>query len=533
MTTRSIRRRAMGLGIAALAGVAAATVAYAVDPSPTTEKSYGLGLPRGYKTQLWSDAAFPEFPLKPGQEAYQDINAQRMKADVVALSQIAVSDQARNKQWWGRFPGTDADRAGQEYMLNEFRRLGMDIEYHPFTVPSDWRPRSWSMSYNGSAGETIDLVTAFPVGGTKGTPPAGMTAEAVWLGIGADADFIGRDVKGKAVVIYSVFVPGGRSHSASDRAGLFNSNTKAQAAGAAMVINVMGVPGNGLFQPEGGLTKIPQMTISQDEGFALRERLAGGEKVVVTVRLDVDVGPRQAYWTKATLPGKNHRSTTADKHALGDEQIVIMQHTDGYMMAATDNNAGMASALELARHYAALPQAQRARTLVFVQFPDHHHGEASLKDPVAGVYANIDWSTVALKLTEEHPSEVNMYWYNDALTGSNQMSASRWNALGSPEFELMAFDTMRDFGVSVYAMEDGPKNSSRAPSFHIINHIVYHTSLDQPEWVPAEGLRRSTRAFASIIDSVNAMTIGQLQGPGWPYGGNTGSINGVGPYALP
>ena len=38
------------------------------------------------------------------------------------------------------------------------------------------------------------------------------------FGIGAEPDFIGRDVKGKAVIIYSTFVPGGRSHSASDRA---------------------------------------------------------------------------------------------------------------------------------------------------------------------------------------------------------------------------------------------------------------------------------------------------------------------------
>jgi len=32
-------------------------------------------------------------------------------------------------------------------------------------------------------------------------------------------------------------------------------------------------------------------------------------------------------------------------------------------------------------------------------------------------------------------------------------------------------------------------------------------------------------AFASIIDKVNEMTIPQLKGPGWPYGGN-GSIDG-------
>ena len=145
-------------------------------------------------------------------------------------------------------------------------------------------------------------------------------------------------------------MPGGRSHSASDRAGLFNANARAQKLGAAMVINVMAVPGNGQFQPEGGLRNIPQITVSQDEGFALRDRLGAGEKVTVTLQLDApEVTNVQTAWTMATLPGAS------------EEQIVVMTHTDGYFQAATDNNSGMAGALELARHYAAMPQPQRPR----------------------------------------------------------------------------------------------------------------------------------------------------------------------------
>ena len=59
----------------------------------------------------------------------------------------------------------------------------------------------------------------------------------------------------------------------------------------------------------------------------------------------------------------------------------------------------------------------------------------------------------------------------------------------------MVFETLRQFGVSVYAMEDRPKNGRFAPSFHIIDHVIYHTSLDVPELVPASGLERATRAF--------------------------------------
>src|SRR6516225_5400806 len=132
----------------------------------------------------------------------------------------------------------------------------------------------------------------------------------------------GRDLRGKAVLVYSTFVPGGRSHSASDRAGLFNSDTLVTKAGAALIINVMAVPGNGQFNPEGapaGRDAVPTLTISQDEGFMLRDLLAAGQKVQVSVRLDID--EREGLKTEnlyATLPGST------------DEQIVVVTHTDGF-----------------------------------------------------------------------------------------------------------------------------------------------------------------------------------------------------------
>jgi hypothetical protein len=91
----------------------------------------------------------------------------------------------------------------------------------------------------------------------------------------------------------------------------------------------------------------------------------------------------------------------------------------------------------------------------------------------------------------------------------------------------MVFETLREFGVSVYAMEDGPKNGNYAPSFHIIDHVIYHTSLDIPELVPASGLERSTRAFAAALDRANAMTMSQLRGARFPPPSGRGTLNGA------
>ena len=504
----------LAAGVVLLAGPASA--AAQMDLGPKTEKTFGIGLPRDRDRLIFADDQYPVWPLTPEQRAYASIDGTRMKGHVYALSQIALRDRDRGHKWWGRLPGTDADREAMAYLTREFEGLGMKVEHFPYVLPHDWRPTDWSMSYKTADGATIELTTAFPVADTKDTGPAGITADAIWVGVGSGADFIGRDVRGKAVVIYSTFVPGGRSHSASDRAGLFNANGRAVQQGAAMVINVMAVPGNGQFQPEGGIPEIPQFTVSMDEGFALKERLDRGEKVTVSAKLIVpEMTNIQTEYSVATLPG------------VSDEQIVVLTHTDGFFQAAMDNAAGAASALEIARFYAAKPLSERPRTMKFIQFTDHHHGEVARGRPQVGIDATWPWDKVALKLTMEHPSQTLLYMYNANLTTSNAVGAFRWNALGSGEFEQMVFNTLKEFGVSVYAMEDGPKNGNYAPSFHIIDHVIYHTSLDTPDLVPAVGLERATRAFAAAIDRVNKMTMAQLRGPNFPGGRGQGTINGV------
>src|SRR6202035_3349519 len=206
-----------------------------------------------------------------------------------------------------------------------------------------------------------------------------------------------RDLKGKAVLIYSTFVPGGRSHSASDRAGLFNSDTLVTKAGAAMIINIMAVPGNGQFNPEGAPTgpdAVPTMTISQDEGFLLRDLLAAGEKVRLHLKLDIEnrenVPSQNVY---AILPGAS------------DEEVMVMAHTDAFFQGAMDNASGMATAIDIARHYAAIPQARRPRTMVFVATPD---GETGLNLMIK----THDWSKVAVVLNAEHTSQTLLYMYN-------------------------------------------------------------------------------------------------------------------------
>jgi hypothetical protein len=390
-------------------------------------------------------------------------------------------------------------------MADEFSKLGLKVTRQPFTVKQLWYPTHWEGSYKTDA-KTAPLQTLFPINETKPTPASGITAEAIWVGVGAAPDLAGRDLRGKAVLVYSTFVPGGRSHSASDRAGLFNSDTLVTKAGAAMIINVIAVPGNGQFNPEGapsGPDAVPTLTISQDEGFLLRDLLAAGKKVQISLKLDIDERVNQpSQNVYAVLPGTS------------DEEVMVMAHTDGFFQGAMDNASGMATAIDIARHYAAIPQAQRPRTMVFVATPDHHHGETG-RDLMIKSH---DWAKVALVLNAEHTSQTLMYFYNADLMTANAVSARRWFGSGSPEFQQLVKRTFTDFNVSVYKVPEARAGGSLgavspfAPSFHIIDHVIYHTSLDTPELVPAVGLGWSERAFLSIIDTANKMTMAQLRG---------------------
>ena len=470
-------------------------------PGAKVEKTYGLGLPRDMDKLIPPDSDYPVYPLKPGQEAYKDVDGYKIKDTIKQITAISLKSLDSGQQFWGRVLGTQAHLEGTEFMAKAWEKLGLQVKRIDYVNPTVWLPRRWEGGYI-AGDKKAPLLTLYPDNETVGTPAGGITADAVWLGIGTPADLVGRDVKGKAVIIYSFLLPGGRSQSA----GVFGANAAAVKAGAAFIINVIGVPGNGQFDPEGaptGPTAIPTMTLSQDEGFMLRDMIASGEKVQLHLDLTVDhLQNYKAQYIMATLPG------------MSDEQDFIMAHSDAMFQGAMDNASGMATAIDIARHYAAMPKEKRPRTMVFFVDPDHHNTEMA-RDIMAKSY---DWSKVAFILNCEHTSQAQLFLMNNDLEIGNAVNARRWYVSGSPQFQQLVKSQLKDFDVSVYTTPESNAGGSLggltkyAPSFHIIDHIIYHSTLDTPELVPAVGLAQTERAFLSIVDKANAMSLAQIRG---------------------
>jgi hypothetical protein len=118
---------------------------------------------------------------------------------------------------------------------------------------------------------------------------------------------------------------------------------------------------------------------------------------------------------------------------------------------------------------------------------------------------------VALIINSEHPSQTLLYNLDAGLMTANEISARRWFVGGSDALRSLVKTTLREFGVATYRKSEvspGGELSqvyTKAPSFHIIDHVIYHTTLDTPDLVPAWGLEDATRAFLKIIDNVNTM----------------------------
>jgi len=461
---------------------------------PTGRFGRTLGLPKDGKDLYIPDEEYIHLPLPPGAEAYADVDARKIKSAMGEVTAISRKSRDDGNQYWGRIPGTPYDRMTQDWVMGQFKRLGLaDVHRQEIVMKPLWYPTAWTAQFTVD-GQTTVLKSVFPITESPGTMSNGTTAPVVWVGLGTVADFQGRDVKGKTVMIYSMPTPGGRDHSADWSGAVRRAND----AGAAIILVEMGFPGDAQSEPEGAVgAAAPTVTITPDEANLIRDQLDRGRPVSFHLQLATE--EREGLKTGnvwGVLPGAS------------EEQILLMAHTDAFFEGAMDNASGLAMMLDIARHYAAVSQAQRPRTLVFLTTPDHHHGSQGIH----WVRDNYDWGKVALIVNCEHPSQTLLYSLDAGVMTANEVSARRWYVGGSDALRSLVRRTFREFGVATYRKSElspGGELSQiymKAPSFHIIDHVIYHTTLDTADLVPAWGIEAATRAFLKIIDDANAMT---------------------------
>src|SRR3989454_5556671 len=327
--------------------------------------------------------------------------------------------------------------------------------------------------------------------------------------MGTAADFRGRDVRGKAVVAYGFPNPGGRENTALT----WGIVKRAEEEGAAALFIVLGFPGNVVNEPTAAGTqppaRMPIFMLGNQDGTLIRQMIEQDQSPRLRFRLSVELrtGLKTAsVW--GVLPGAT------------DENVAVMAHTDSFFEGAMDNASGIGTMIELAQHYASVPKSQRRRTMTFFT-SSAHHSPSGENAGLRWIHNNMQamFAKTALIVNCEHTSQVQTYLVGNSLVGSNTVSARRWFVGGSDQLKAIVAKSFKTFGIAIYSRpETRPGGElgvvfTDAPSFHIIDHAIYHTDLDTPALVPEPGLEAAVRALAKIVEEGNTVDLNSLRGP--------------------
>jgi hypothetical protein len=445
------------------------------------------------------DEVFVRTPLAAGDQHYADIDGWKMKdvvREVVAISLKTKDDKTR---YWGRIAGTSGEAMAADWVEARFRKAGLTVNRREFPLPPQWFPLDYAISFE-SGGKSHTFPSLLPASHSKATPAAGLDLDVVWVGTGTAADFAGRDVKGKAVLIHSIPAPGSMGHSAAYEGAI----GRAQEKGASAVGVVYGISDN--FSVWQGLTSgvtIPGFYMGWEDGKKVREMLGQGQPVRLKMRLRTE-----------ERTGLKSQSVYGVLPGTSDEEIIVMAHMDGYFEAALDNASGLSVMMALVDHFAKVPKAQRRRSIRFIGQAGHHAGSFGsrwLHDNRATELAK-----TVLSINCEHVSVPDhKYWVvNNApdLRVSNVVAPRRWWVYGSDKLLDISVKAYQTFNVGIIGDMD-PNSSGEmgimardVPTLQVIRSpVTKHTDQDIPEWVPAVGLEQVGRAYAKIIDEVNKL----------------------------
>lgn len=451
----------------------------------------------------------PRWPLTAATSAYSSITGEHLRDYVADLVAISHRSRDRGEQLWGRITGTQADAETAQWFVEKLRKIGVtDIHEEPLDLPPQQTAKSWEVSVSGN-GKTIKLESSVAARGAPGTPKgATLDLEAVYVGLGTDADFAGRDVKGKAVFIYAEALPGAWKNSNTS----YGAGRRAEERGAAAVFVTIGIPGNFKTVVGAGAARVPGFTLGFHDGASVREMIeqaGSGPAPRVSVRSDIQaVSGEKTSLVWGVIPG------------MTDEKIVINAHRDGYYEAVDDNATGVATALGLAEYFAKQPKSKRRRTIVIVSNPGHHNTAVGNQWLIA--HKETFFAKAALLINSEHTGQTSADFYGYTLLPTNAPWNFDWYAGGGPKLAPIVTKDWDLFGISRYVKATASGSGDLgaldhlAPSIDLIQATpFYHSDHDTLDSISLWGIEAVTRSYAKIIDDLNKVALADLA---WPAG---------------
>jgi Peptidase family M28/PA domain len=462
-----------------------------------------------------------KFPHAAGQHD-ELLDGAELKAAMKTIVGFSLESYAAGDKVWGRRSTTPAFFHAIEWAVAQFKAAGIadaKVERFPIAVPM-WTPKSWRVQLNGddafgAGSANVILTSAFPQPGGTSIAGGSITAPVVFAGHGTDADLAGRDVKGKIAVIHVRPEP-----------SLFGSAEQGAAArvvahGAIGVIEAVEGPGNALyFDTRFAAGATPAFMTGGQDGWFLETVIGKAanagvlDKLTATISLDTE--------EKTGLTSANGIAVIRGESG---KRIIVNAHADGYFQGGDDNASGFAALIGLARYFAKQPKPKH--TLMFVASAGHH-GPGNGPGSLVTAHPELKDNTL-LVLNLEHlaysdivrgktraPDNFGMVWETSVTEGAKAVGVTN----EAPFLIDLWKRAPRCFGVATYqsisAVTPGDLGGYRplnAPMTQMIQSgTFYHSSGDVYEAVPAAGLERAARFFASFIQQVDRAPEGLIQG---------------------
>ena len=238
-----------------------------------------------------------------------------------------------------RLAGTENARRAAEYNADTLRGHGIAARVHNLPGLVSF-PEPTLLHVESEPEEAIE---AFTCGHSLPTGPEGIGSELVFAGSGAEADYAGKSVAGKIVLVETSYHPARheklRIAAAKGVAGMLLMNWGGpdnEAVPFGSVKPAWGNPTRETMKTE--MPALPAIGIARTAGLRLKDRCETGS-VRVRFQAIVENGWRDIQVTSAEVPS-----------GRSDDFVLLGGHQDSWFgQAATDNAAGNACIVELAR----------------------------------------------------------------------------------------------------------------------------------------------------------------------------------------
>ncbi len=416
------------------------------------------------------------------------MDAQDRQALCGEVSASNMMDVLERLQYWVKLSGSPEELESLRFVEGRLRDLGYrtEILFHDAYISLPGRARVVV------DGQDIACITqSF----SRSSPPGGLTAPVVHLGAGTEAEFAAQDLRGKIVLVEGMATP-----AVADRA------TRAGAAGQIHATQgdhlhemcISPVWGSPSAETLGGLPAGIVVTISREDGAALRDRLHAGESPTVTLHAEVDTGWRRTPILVAHM----------DAPGAGPDAPFVMfsGHHDTWYHGVMDNGAANATMLEVAR-LCARHHAEWKRGLRFCFWSGHSHGRYS----GSAWYADAYWDELERRCVAHVNTD------STGGRGANVLTGSGCAA----ELRHVARDAIRDVAGQDYAGKRFGRQGDESfwgigvPSiFNSLSHHAedvgsvhgavklgwwWHTPHDTLDKIDPDNLVRDTQVFVHVV----------------------------------